>query len=548
MDKNMILLRTLLLSTSQLNIYRHCRDKKKRRRIAGGFIGLVLVYAMIMAYCIVMCIGYGAYGIIDAAPVMCALIISALAFFMTVFRTNGYLFNFREYDMLMSLPFESAAVAGSKFLYMYIKNLPWYLSISVAMAAGYGVYARPPVWIYPLWLILSLFLPLIPMLAASFLGFLIAKASAGFRRTNIVQTVLTIAFVVFCFSLRFIIEGIFRDNRVEQTLEKSMEVTNDAAGIFLPAKWFADAVTKHSVISMLLLIAASVLLFAAVFAVVGRSYRSINSSLKSHAAAGRYKMTAQKKRSVVSAVAYKEFRRMTASTAYMVNGAMGEILAPLLGILTLVVGFDRIVDVVTRSAPFDHAILQPAIPVIVYFFIGMVATTAFSPSLEGKNFWILQSLPVEMKTVWKGKMLFNMCLAVPPMIFSELCLCASARVPLPDTMLYLILGLALCAFSTSWGCVCGVKHMRLDWENEMEVIKQGAAVAIYMLPNMFAAMGLTVLVVFLGTKIEHWLLTLILILITSALAALSYLRVMALSRRRQEQYRFTGEPQYGTYD
>ena len=99
-------------------------------------------------------------------------------------------------------------------------------------------------------------------------------------------------------------------------------------------------------------------------------------------------------------------------------------------------------------------------------------------------------------------------------------------------MLYLILGLALCAFSTSWGCVCGVKHMRLDWENEMEVIKQGAAVAIYMLPNMFAAMGLTVLVVFLGTKMEHSLLTLILILITSVLAALSYLRVMALSRRR----------------
>ena len=239
---------------------------------------------------------------------------------------------------------------------------------------------------------------------------------------------------------------------------------------------------------------------------------------------------------------------MTASTAYMVNGAMGEILAPLLGILTLVVGFDRIVDTVTRSAPFDHAILQPAIPVIIYFFIGMVATTAFSPSLEGKNFWILQSLPVEMEKVWQGKMLFNMWLAVPPMIFSELCMCASARVPLPDTILYLILGLALCAFSTTWGCVCGVKHMRLDWENEMEVIKQGAAVVIYMLPNMFAAMGLTVLVVFLGTKIEHWLLTLILILITSALAALSYLRVMALSRRRQEQYRFTGEPPYGTYD
>ena len=116
MNKSMILLRTLLLSTSQSNIYRHCRDKKKRGKIVGGLIGAALLYAMIMAYCIVMCIGYGKAGIIDATPVMCALVISMLAFLFTFFKTNGYLFNFKEYDMLMSLPFEARTVAGCKFL------------------------------------------------------------------------------------------------------------------------------------------------------------------------------------------------------------------------------------------------------------------------------------------------------------------------------------------------------------------------------------------------------------------------------------------------
>lgn len=73
--------------------------------------------------------------------------------------------------------------------------------------------------------------------------------------------------------------------------------------------------------------------------------------------------------------------------------------------------------------------------------------------------------------------------------------------------------------------------MRLDWENEIEVIKQGSAVAIYMLPNMFVVMGLIVLVVFLGTRMDHALLTLILILITAILAGLSYMRVMSLARK-----------------
>ena len=479
MNKSLILLKTLLLSTSQGNIYRHCRDKRKRGKIIGGFIGAALIYAMIMAYCILMCIGYGTAGMIGSAPMMCALIISLLAFFFTLFKTNGYLFNFREYDMLMSF-----------------------------------------------------FVLFFPMLIASFIGFVIAKISAGFRKTNIIQTVLTMIFVIFCFSLRFIIEDVFKNDKVEATLEKTSEMTSDAADIYLPAKWFADAVTMRSVTAMLLLIGVSALLFAVIFRLVGNSYRSINSALKSHAAAKKYKMTRLKKHNVVNSIAFKEYKRLMGSTAYTVNGAMGEILAILLGLVTLIIGFDRIVSVVTSDAPFDHAILQPAIPFIIYFFIGMAATTAMSPSLEGKNYWILQSLPVERKTVYQGKMLFNMYLTVPAMAFSTLCICKSAGVPAADMLLYLILGLALCAFSTAWGCVCGVKHMRLDWENEIEVIKQGAAVAIYILPNMFVVMGLTVLVVILGLKMDHRLLTMMLIFIAALLAGLSYLRVMALAKRK----------------
>ena len=70
--------------------------------------------------------------------------------------------------------------------------------------------------------------------------------------------------------------------------------------------------------------------------------------------------------------------------------------------------------------------------------------------------------------------------------------------------------------------------MRLDWENEIEVIKQGAGVALYLLPNMFVTMGLIVLVVFLGTFINVNLITIIMILIVSVLAVLSYLKVMSL--------------------
>lgn len=533
MKNSAVLLRTLLLSTSSLNILRYTKDDKKRKRIIGNIIGLLILYAMLMGYSIAMCVGYGKYGIIGAAPVMCALLISALAFFFTIFKTNGYLFNFREYDLLMSLPFEAGTVAACKFAYMYLKSLPWYLSISLAMLIGYGLFAHPAVYVYPLWLVLTLFLPLLPMLIAAFLGFLVARISTGFRRTNLLQTILTFLFAIFCFALRFILEDIFRNDKVQSTLEKTSALTDSIAGVYRPAGWFAAAVTRGSLPGILLLVGGSALLFAVVFSIVGRSYLNINSALKSHAASGSYRMTAQKKRSVVRAIAFKEFRRLTGSTTYMVNGCLGLVLAVLFGLIALIFGMDKIIAVVTQGAPVDSVMLRPAIPFIVYFFVGMMSTTACTPSLEGKNYWILQSLPIEKKTIYQGKMLFNMLLAVPCMVFSTLCLCISARVPVPDTLLYLLLGLALCAFSTAWGCVCGVRHMRLDWENEIEVIKQGTAVALYMLPNLFVVMALVVGVVILGLHMDHRLLAILLTLLAAALAALSYRRVLRLARENR---------------
>ena len=530
MNNSIVLLKTLFLSTSRRNIYRHSTDRKKRGRIIVSTIGTLCLYALLMTFCIAICVGYGKYGLIDAAPVMCALVISALAFVFTLFKTNGYLFNFREYDMLMSLPFEARTVAACKFLYMYLKSLPWYLSISVAMMIGYGIYARPSVIVYPIWFVLSLFLPIIPMLIASFIGFLIARISAGFKKTNLVQTILTLVFVLFCFSLRFIIQDMVRSDKVQATLETASAVTGNAAHIYLPAEWFASAVTRLSLTGILLLLIVSTVLFMVVFLIVGRSYRSINSSLKSHAAARNYRLTGQKQHSVVRAIAFKEFRRMTGSTAYMVNGGMGVILALIVSLLTLIIGPEKIIQVVTQGAPLDAGMLRPAIPFIVYFFIGMVATTACSPSLEGRNYWILQSLPIEMRTVYRGKMLFNMILTVPFMAFSTLCFCIALKAPLRDTILYLILGLALCAFSTAWGCVCGIRHMRLDWENEVEVIKHGSAVTIYMLPNLLVVIGLIVLTVFLGTRMDHRLLTLIMTLIAVVLAALCHRRVLRLAK------------------
>lgn len=526
---NNILLKNMLLSTSQLNIFRTTKDGKKKSKIVGAWVGMTVIYLMIIVYSFLSCIGFGAIGLIDIAPMICAMTISGLAFIFTIFRTNGYLFNFKEYDMIMSLPFGEMEVVISRFVYMYIKCLPWYLSVSLSMLVGYIIYAEFSLISIVMWIVLTIFVPLIPMVVATFLGFCVAKISSGFKKRNIITTVLTFVVVAGSFGLNYAINKLFSDGMVRQTLENIYAVNEKMGQVYIPAKWFADAINNGNIVGALLLIGSSSALFVIVVYVIGKSYRKINSMLKSHAASGNYKVSHQKTRSVVQSIAYKEFRRLLGSSNYLVNATVGELLSLALGLAAWVIGFDGIIKFITNGAPVTTQMVAPSIPFIVYFLIGMVATTACSPSLEGKNYWIVQSLPIDKKVLYNGKMLFNMYLTVPFMTFAILSLCITGHVNMLNTVLDVILGIALCAFSTTWGCVCGVRHMRLDWENEIEVIKQGAAVMIYLFPNMIVTMILVVAMVLLGLVVNHLLITVVCILVVTLLAVLCYWRVMKLA-------------------
>ncbi len=535
-SKNIILLKALLKSTSLWNIRKYTTDKKKKGRCIAGFVGRIVLFIMLCSYSFTGVIGLGMMGMADTIPGLYAISVSAIAFFFTVFKTNGYLFNFKEYDMLMALPFKVKDVAACKFLYMYVKSVPWYLSLSISMMIGYGIFSKASFVVYPVWLILGLFVPVIPMLAASFFGFLIAKVSAGFEKKNVIQTVLTLIFVMFCFSLQYIIDAVFKNDMVEDIAIQTSEITEKVATYYFPAGLFFKAVLDISTNAIsglvygILLVAVTVFLYEVIFYFVGKYYRQINSALKSHVAKKNYKVSGLKRKSVVNAIAYKEFKRFTGSTNYFVNAGMGVVLAVIASVAVLVVGFDKVISVVTKGAPIPEGIMYPAIPLMVYFLVGMMSTTTCSPSLEGKNYWILQSLPLSKKTIYQGKMLFNLYLTVPVMSVAILCFSISAHLPVINMVLFLILGFFLCTFSTAWGCVCGIKHMRLDWENEIEVIKQGTAVVLYLLPNMFVTMGLVVLVVWLGTKIDTMLITLVLIAVAAFLSALSYVRVLKLAK------------------
>lgn len=491
-SKLCLLLATELKSTSGINTIKYSDDDKKRSKIIGGYVGFLIIYIMIVAYGFFSTYGYGKIGLEKAAAGMCAVSIGALAFIFSLLRSNSYLYGFKEYDMLMAMPFEIRDVVGSKFIYMYIKLMPWYLCISFSSLAGYAVTAHPKAYAYIWWILLTPFLSIIPSLAASALGALIVGMGVKFKHKKLVQTILSFAIILISFSLRFIIDAIFKADKADEVLTKLAEGTESVSGWYLPAKWFEDAVNKGSVLEALVLIVVSIALYYVLFTFVARSYRRVNSKLSAGVTKKVKGVISYKKHSVVVTVAIKELKRLFGSTAYVTNCGFGYVMAILLGLAGLFLKAESIISTITGGSPLTPDKLVTAIPLFSFFFVGMAPTTCCSLSLEGKNNWIVQSMPIKKLDLYKGKMLMNMIISVPSMFIAALGLSICFRLSIIDALLCLVLSFLLCTYSTCFGMVTGINHAKYDWENEMEVIKQGTALAIYLFPNMIITMGLCV--------------------------------------------------------
>ena len=211
----------MLVSSSNFNILKYSDDKKKRGLAIGNLIGLSFLYLLVAVYAGAMSYGLAYFGMAEIIPTIPAVIIVALSLIMTFFKAHGMLFGYKEYDMLMSMPFAVKNVVADRFLYMYIKNLPLTCVISFAALIGMAMADFPGVVAVIWWVVLTLFLPVIPMLIAVSVSALIGGVGSGFKYKNIVLSILTFIIVMPLFFARFFIQDIVANDKIEEVVSKS---------------------------------------------------------------------------------------------------------------------------------------------------------------------------------------------------------------------------------------------------------------------------------------------------------------------------------------
>lgn len=472
-----------------LNVLRFGRDPKARRKTIAMMAMWVLVIVMAAFY-----VGGLAYGLVwlgagDMVPAYLITIASMVIFFFGIFKTGSILFRRNGYDILCALPLKPAAIVASRMMRMYVEDLALSLVVMVPGLAVWGWLQRPGLGACLAGVTAVLAVPLLPLAAASLAGVLVTAISSRMKHKSIAEALLSIAVV---FGVLF---GTTRLAAVEEriTPEMLMELSETVAGIlsrlYPPGFWLGTAVVAGETGRSLAFACLSLLVLAAVAAAAAGAYHTVCRRLHSVSSGRTYRVERMEKKSVLLALYKREVKRYFASGTYVTNTIIGPVMGAVLA------GALMFVDLGTleQSLPAELD-LRPAIPYLLSGIFCLMTTTSVSISMEGKNWWIVKSLPLETRTILDAKLLLNLSLMAPfyalAQIFLTLALCPG----LGELLWQLLIPAVMICFSCVYGIAVNLRLPLMEWESDVSVVKQSASSLVGGMGGFLLAVICTVIV------------------------------------------------------
>lgn len=481
----LLLLKVRFISQLRLNTFKLEKDKKKKnnRIMITVAVGLVIIAGAF--YCGSMAYGLQLLGLGHMIPVYGFVLCTVMSFIFTIFKANGELFAYRDYEMLMSLPIKTSTVIASRFIYLYIWNTFLSAIILLAMGGVYVVYEKPGVLFYLLWIIDIFLVSLIPTTIATIIGVLIMAIASKSRHSGVIASLLTILLIIVILLISLFAGGIQGNPDVSQIEKICSSALNELYGIYPIAKIYNDAMVGEDVVKFLLFALISIGCYLLFIALLSFNYKKINTGLTTFKGQNNYKVQSLKKSNVLNALYSKEIKRFFSSSIYISNIGMGVIMALILSSALAVIGVDRLVEL--TGVEQIGSILPRGGAFAIAALVSMSCTTCVSLSLEGKNLWIIKTLPLTQEEIYKSKIMVNLTFTIPVSVICGILVAIGSKANTIEALLMILVPLAYSVFSAVWGIFINYKFVNYDWESETQVIKQSISAIIGMLGGLVMA-------------------------------------------------------------
>lgn len=447
------------------------------------FMGVLFLFAGLALVSYSFATGYalGYMGLSQMIPVMAVTASGLLILFFTMIKTNGILFAYRDYDILMSLPVKTQTVIASRFLGMYFLNLLFSAAILIPMAAAWCFWEQPNILSLGAWLAGIVVGPLIPTTLAAVIGGVLIMIASRFRYANAVAILLSfgavIAILVFSFSIGGAGNGTMSQMDPAVLADLGSRLSEQMIKYYPIAGLFTMAVSGNG-FQLILFLALSLAWYFAFVKVLSLRYKAINTELTTRHTHRNYEIGKLRRKPPFIALYTKEWKRFYSSMPYILNTSIGAVMAVLFSGACFFMG-SRLDAIIAIPELRDR--IESVIPFAVAAVLSMTSTSSMSLSLEGKNFWLLISLPIEMKTIFKSKILVNLTLTLPAALICSFFLIAAFDPKGVWILWYILVPVIYSFFTAVFGMFINIHFPDFQWENETNVIKQSASSLLGML-------------------------------------------------------------------
>ena len=438
--------------------------RKRKAMYAGVVLFTLLMSVLSFFYNFMMGSGLKMFDSLDILP---AIIVSAASFVIlmtTIFKIKGTVFGFKDYELLMSLPVSTTAVVASRLIILYCFNFLFTIILILPMTIAYGILARPGFGFYIMSLVLMFAVPLIPLITASVLGTVIAYILSKFRRNNLLNIIFSISLMLIIIALTFAFRG-----DEQELVNMSKAITQQVYGLYPLARLYTNAVINSDVLAFFLFLCISVSAFILYALIVKRLFKKINTLLMTGQTRANFKLGKIKTGSPLKALYSKEIKRYISSSVYVLNTGIGIVLLTISTIAGFFVDLEGIMGgELMFSLAKDNAVLY------LIIFIMVSCTSMASISIEGKNFWILKTLPVTPMAIFISKIALNLTICLPALLDAVL-IGILLKLDFLRIILMFFIAAASALFISQYGLIINLMLPNFSWTAEVAVIKQSAA-------------------------------------------------------------------------
>ena len=473
------MLKTLLRKNLQEVGALYFRDKKGGKKRGGAVIGMVILYVIVffslaasfagMADLFFSVAPAGSEWIVWSIMGMMGVAMSAL---LNTILSYTQLFMAKDNEMLIAMPIPPGALVLSRMVSVYLMGLiyaavAWLPTMLVGVLKG----KMTVITLVPQFAML-LIQGLLILALTCLCGWVVAFFATKFKNQKLITVFVCLIFLVGIYVLQFKTNSLL--NKLSKNMDRAGEVIKETIWPF----YQLGHASCGSIVAIILFTVFALAILAVAYLLVSKTFIKFSTG-KASGTKAKFKESQIKATSAGKALVRKEAQHFVNSITCMLNTGLGVIF--MLGVsVFLIIKGDVLSD---RIGPLLEAMPEIAqlVPLVIIAAICIMESlgtiSAASISLEGKNLWMLKSMPIDPVEILNAKIQFAVYLeAIPGALLAASCAYA---LNLDSTTLMILVVFA--AFfgrtSATIGTVLNLKHPNFDWTSEQVPVKRGAPVA-----------------------------------------------------------------------